>query len=156
GILLAWDGFSPSSHLLRTNITNVTGPGPAIFNPAISIATTPYSVTATNARQPDGSVNLENGDPRIGSVTYHVRTHSWAAHDVDIVFGTTHFSAIRWYEIDAMTSAILQSGTLSEPHHDYIYPSIAANALDEVVIGFTRVGDSTTTDFPSAYAVAGM
>jgi hypothetical protein len=61
-------------------------------------------------------------------------------------------AAIQWYEINEITNALLQSGVIGDPLHDYFYPSISANSFGEVVIGFSRSG---LTEFASSYAVGG-
>src|SRR5438445_13581786 len=98
------------------------------------------------------------GDLRIGSNNvYQVGNVIWAAQSIltTAATGSAADDAIRWYEIDESTNTLLQSGTISDPHHDYIYPSIAANAAGDVVIGFTATGDSTTSDYPGSWYVTG-
>jgi hypothetical protein len=53
---------------------------------------------------------------------------------------------------DAKTNAVLDTGVISAPGLDLIFPSIAVNALDKVVIGFTGSGQN---QFASSYAVLG-
>src|SRR5205823_11413245 len=66
------------------------------------------------------------------------------------------YAAVKWYRIDATTGLLLESGLITDAHHEYLYPSIAVNAFGEVVIGYTRAGDSTTLDFAGSYASTGI
>ena len=81
---------------------------------------------------------------------HEVGTSLWATQSVN----SGGRAAIRWYEINEGTNAILQSGTIGDATHDYYYPSIAANELGDVVIGFTRSGE-IPSEFASSYAVVG-
>jgi hypothetical protein len=72
----------------------------------------------------------------------------WAAHSTR-VDGRV---AVRWYEIDAATDLLLQSGDLTDPTLDLYYPSIAANPFGQVVIGMSG---SSEMDFVGAYAAVG-
>src|SRR5207245_180529 len=81
----------------------------------------------------------------------------WTADSIltSATTGNTVYDAIRWYEIDESTNTVLQTGTISDPHHDFLYPGIAANAAGNVVITMSVTGDSTTSDYPGAWYVAG-
>lgn len=68
----------------------------------------------------------------------------WTTHCV----GSGGKGAARWYEIDAATNALLQSGTVTDPSLHFIFPSIAVNNGGGVVLGFSGSNAST---FPSAY-----
>jgi hypothetical protein len=156
GVILATDGFTPASVIHRYSVNN---PG---SNASTLTADSPITVASywnsQNAHQPDGSRTLNNGDFRMGSNNvYQVGNVIWVADSIltSATTGNTAYDAIRWYEIDETTNTVLQSGTISNPSHDYIYPSIAANAAGNVIIGFTATGDATTTDFAGSWYVAG-
>jgi hypothetical protein len=156
GVILATDGFFPATVLHSYSVLN---PG---SNVATLSADSPIAVptywTNQNAHEPNSTQTLESGDFRIGqNNVYQVGNVIWAAQSVltSSATGIGAYDAIRWYEIDATTDTLLQSGTISDPHHDYLYPAIAANAAGDVVISFSATGDSTTTDFPGAWYVAG-
>ncbi|NOT02017.1 MAG: hypothetical protein HOP29_15490 [Phycisphaerales bacterium] len=68
----------------------------------------------------------------------------WTTHCV----GVSGRGAARWYEIDAATNALLQSGTVNHASLHYIFPSIAVNNGGGVVLSFSGSNAST---FPSAY-----
>ena len=71
---------------------------------------------------------------------------------VQSALGEGGHDAVRWFQIDVATDAVLQAGVIEDPDLDLIYPSIAVNEFDEVVIGMTGSSEMT---FASAYAVAG-
>jgi hypothetical protein len=61
-------------------------------------------------------------------------------------------AALHWFEIDAETNEILQTGVLSHPELALYYGSIAVNERGQVVIG---CNGSSETQFASSYAVVG-
>src|SRR5690606_29130074 len=99
-------------------------------------------------RQP-GAPPLDNVSPRISGNVVEVNGSLWAAHAVE---GSTGSSAIRWYEIEARSGTVLQTGSLEHPTLDFLISSIAVNPMGAVVIGFTGTGP---TQNPSAMAVYG-
>ncbi len=105
--------------------------------------------------QPGPKPNIDAGDSRFsGNVVQQQipgRTNPslWGVHGVDI----GGRAAIEWYEIDASTSTLLQSGTIADPSLAFNYPSIAVNDFGDVVIGFSG-GDPNT--FMSTYFAAGQ
>jgi hypothetical protein len=62
-------------------------------------------------------------------------------------------SALRWFDIDAATNTLRQSGLIASPTLAFYYGSIAVNDFGHVVIGFSGSGPS---QFVSAYAVEGQ
>jgi hypothetical protein len=73
----------------------------------------------------------------------------WGVRMVNDLTGRT---TAQWFEFDPDTRIVLQSGVISDPERNLIYPSIAVNELDQIVIGFTGVSED---EFASAYAVFG-
>jgi hypothetical protein len=156
GVIVATDGFTPATVIHRYDVTN-SGSNSSTLSADNPIAVPTYR-SAQNSHEPDGSRTLNANDFRLGSNNvYQVGNIIWAAQSIltSAATGNSAYDAIRWYEIDETTNTLLQSGTISDPHHDYLYPSIAANAAGDVVIGFSLTGDSTTLDFPGAWYVAG-
>jgi hypothetical protein len=142
--------FDADNQLLRTDLANVKGPGSATIANAIGITVQPYS-NPPEAKQPGaGSPTIDANDTRIGTNVYKVGNSLWAVH------GTKQGgrAAIRWYELDATTNLVKQSGTFADANYDYYFPSIAANAFGNVVIGFSRSGTGTD-GFISSYAIVG-
>jgi hypothetical protein len=139
---------SPQNSIRRTDINNpASGPSATLSGPAV-IPVQAYSIPP-DSFQPNGTRTLDTGDNRFGSPLYKVGNSIWLAHAVE----SGGRSAVRWYELDATTNAIKQTGTIGDANHDYFYPSIAANEFGNVVIGFSRAGQ---TEFASSYAIAGI
>lgn len=134
--------------LRRSDILGADASG-ATLSDALGITVLPTSFPP-DALQPDGSANLDTGDRRFSSSVFELDDSLWAAH-------TTRFdgrSAIRWYEIDEPTSTVLQVGTIVDPTLDLFFPSIAANAYGDVVIGASGAGLGPG-GFASSYALVG-
>ena len=66
--------------------------------------------------------------------------------------GANGNAAVRWYEIDATTNTLKQSGTINDPKLDLYYPSVAVNPSGVVVIGFSG---SSNNQSVSTYAAVG-
>jgi len=96
----------------------------------------------------DASDNRFSGNAIMQQIPGRTNPSIWGVHGVNI----GGRAAIEWYEIDSITDALLQSGTLSDASLAFNYPSIAVNDFGEVVIGFSG-GDSST--FISTYAAVG-
>lgn len=104
--------------------------------------------------QPGPKANIDAGDSRFsGSVikqqiSGRANSSLWGVHSVNI----SGRAAIEWYEINAATDAVLQSGTIADPSLAFNFPSIAVNDFGDVVIGFSG-GDPAT--FMSTYVAVG-
>lgn len=105
--------------------------------------------TPTAAEQPSGATPLDIISGRFSSSMVLQNGSLWAVRMSNDFGGET---TAQWFEFDPETRIVLQSGVISQPGLNLIYPSIAVNELDQVVIGFTGVG---TDDYASAYAVVG-
>jgi hypothetical protein len=130
---------------------NIVGPGAAGATLSASVSITALIESQPPlARQPDGTQQLDSGSDNYQSSVSQVGNKIWVTHGTEVAGR----AAIRWSVINEATHAVLQEGTLADPNHDLIYPSIAANQFGEAVIGFTQSGDGPT-DFASAFAAAG-
>jgi hypothetical protein len=104
--------------------------------------------------QPGSKADIDAGNSRFSGnvVMQHIpgRTNPslWAVQSVEI----NGRAAIEWYEIDAVTNALLQNGEISDPSLAFNYPSIAVNDFGDVVIGFSG-GDPST--YISTFVVVG-
>jgi hypothetical protein len=156
GVVIATDAFNAATVLHSYSVLNPAS-NASTFTADIPI-TVPTYWNNQNAHEPDGSRTLDRTNFRIGqNNVYQVGNIVWAAQSIltSSATGNSVYDAIRWYEIDETTNTLLQSGTISDPHHDYIFPAIAANAAGDVVISFSATGDSTTSDYPGAWYVTG-
>jgi hypothetical protein len=101
-----------------------------------------------NARQPGPKAPLEVLDTRLSSSVVMRNGHLWGVQSVN----SGGRSALRWFDIDAATNTLRQSGLIASPTLAFYYGSIAVNDFGDVVIGFSGSGAS---QFVSAYAVQG-
>ena len=118
---------SPSANAVLGTVSNVVVP--------------PYFVPF-NPAQPDGQNSLDDGDLRIGSYAVQIGDDIYAVHGVELNTSPPQ-AAIRWYRISASDRQLRESGTISDPHLDLFYPSLAVNTNGFIVIGFN--GCSTNT-----------
>ncbi len=98
-------------------------------------------------RQTGGSTVTSNIDHRFSATSVAVGNLLYATNSI----GDATHDMIHWMILDLTTRLVLQQGTFDDPNFDYTYPSIAANANGDFVIGFNRSGP---TDDMSAYAVS--
>jgi hypothetical protein len=146
---------SGSSVLRVTSVTGAGGAG-ATFSAGTSVTVGTYATQPSFAPQPDGTFQLDNLDSRQGNAAYQVGNDIWTVHSVagGAAFGNR--AVLRWYRIDYTTNAVIASGTLGDTagQFDYYNASIAANAVGEVVISFTRSGTAATGSAGNAGAYA--
>ncbi len=112
--------------------------------------------------QPTTGDFLDAGDLRVSAKTTQVGNLIYAAQAVANTANS--LPALHYSVINATTRAVLDQGTIQDPTNSfgYAYPSIAANANGDVVIGFTRSGvpGTDTATNPTlgnggAYAIVG-
>ena len=144
--LLATDIFTTTNVLKRADLFNSDSSSASLSSP-VDIPVDTYT-SPPLATQPDGSKIIRTNDYRFSGNVFEIGDSLWATHNINV----GGRAAIRWYEIDERTNAVLQSGTIGDPEHDYFYPSIAVNPFGDVVIGFNRSG---LNEFISSYAVLG-
>ena len=150
--------FAPHSTLVVSSITNAAGPGAAVLSAPSSIPVDPYFVTINPPQPNPAATNLDDGDLRFSAIARQVGDVIYAVDgvEVDAHVDTNGLwagqASIRWYKINAVNLAIIQSGTLSDPVMHYFFPSIAANADGTVVIG---CNGCSTNSFVSSYAFVG-
>lgn len=137
---------SSSNQLKRANVFNSDSNLANISSP-VDIGVDTYTIPPL-ATQPDGTTNIDTGLADFSGNVFEAGDSLWAVHSIDV----NARAALRWYEIDERTNAVLQSGTIGDPDHDYFFPTIAVNQFGDVVIGFNRSG---LDEFISSYAVLG-
>ena len=147
--IVAASQFDPATTLQRYNVNGSGAAGANTSN--IFVVNTQSYTTPSLATQPNatGTQMLDSGDTRIGAMVYKVGDNIYLVHGTDV----GGRAGIRWTILSDSTNQVVREGTISDPNHDYIMPSIAANSAGNIVIGFTRVGE---TEFASAYAVTGV
>lgn len=132
--------------LNRTNILNA-GTNAASLSSTTNITVNNFA-NPPDADQPGTKQNLETNDTRISATVMEVGNSLWAVQCID----DSGRAAVRWYEIDEPTSAVLQQGTITDPDLSFYFPAISANSFGDVVISFTG---SSENQFASTYAVLG-
>lgn len=101
-----------------------------------------------NAQQPGPKAPLEVLDSRLGSSVVMRNGELWGVQFVN----SGGRSALRWFDINAATNTLRQSGLIASQTLAFYYGSIAVNDFGNMVIGFSGSGPS---QFVSAYAVEG-
>jgi hypothetical protein len=97
-----------------------------------------------NAPSMGSTTDISTGDTRLVNAVF-AGGSIWTSHAVDV----NGRAGARWYEIDPFTATLLQTGTVSDPTLAYFYPSIAADANGNVVMGFSGTSDG---QFVGAYS----
>ncbi|MHC4400827.1 MAG: nidogen-like domain-containing protein, partial [Planctomycetota bacterium] len=142
--------FPGGNAIKRSDIVGAGGPGATISATSVDVFVPPYTV-APDARQPNG-VTIESVSPRFTGNVVKLGDSVWAVHAVSGSFGTN--AAMRWYEIDEPSNTVVQTGLIEDATFDWLDPSIAVNAVGQVVIGATGSGPDPG-EFASAYAMVG-
>ena len=130
---------------------NINGSGAA---GATLSAVTTINVGATSnpglGSQPDGTVQVDNGDDRISAQPVKVGNQIVLAH----VIRSGSNNAIRITVLNATTNAVLSENTISAAGLDYSYPSVSVSSSGKVVVGFSRSG-SGAGQYIGSYARVG-
>jgi hypothetical protein len=136
----------------QATLSKVTGSGtasPAISTPIVLDGLPESSYVPP--LQPGGSV-ITDFDNRFSAPPFVAGDLLYAARSVGDPAATTDF--VQWMIVDLTSDLVLQQGAISEPGAFYTYPSIAANANGDFVIGFNRSSaDVDLANFISGYAV---
>jgi hypothetical protein len=153
---------NPHSNVVTFTVQNVAAPGAATLGPSSIITVTPYMVPENaalgvplfTASQPDGTQMLQANDARFSAKAYTVGGVVYGVHNTEL----NGKIAIRWYRISAADGHLLESGTIADTNRDLFYPSIAANRLGTVVVGYNGSGLSITNvnTTNSCYASVGQ
>jgi hypothetical protein len=138
--------FAQHSNIVAVTIQNAGGPGATLGSPT-SISVPAYEVPI----DPDqlGSNNqIPDGDTRFSAIVYRVGNLIYAVHSTEV----SNRAAIQWFKLDALTSAVLDTGIITDPALDLFYPAIAANSDGGVVIVFNT---SSASSYVGSYAMLG-
>ncbi len=132
--------------------TAITG---GVNSPALDTAGGFVSLAARSdpptADQPGPKQNIETGGSNFKSPAVQMGNLLWAVRTI----GVSGNAALEVLRFNATTNALLETVVISDGvgTTDYYYPSIAANELGEVVIGFTSSNNETR--FAGSYCVVG-
>ncbi len=87
------------------------------------------------------SQKINSGDHRMQNVVYR-NGKLWAAHHVFVPAGSPTRSVVQWWEIDASDGEVIQYGRIDEAGKHFAFPTIAVNALEEILIGYASFSSS--------------
>ncbi|MES2002888.1 MAG: hypothetical protein V4450_00100 [Bacteroidota bacterium] len=136
-----WNGSSGGNGLLRLFTITGTASAPvfAATNNFPASSQTWASGAASNFAPQSGSTSLiANGDGRIQNAVFRGGS-LWCTHTVFIPANSPTRSVIQWWQIDPATGTVQQFGRVTDPggNEFYAYPSIAVNAYNDVLIGYS-------------------
>jgi len=102
---------------------------------------------------------IDAGDSRVGNAVFR-NGHVWYAQTINLPPGGTGYgahSAVQWVELDT-SATFLQGGRIEDPGalpwnggHSYAFASIAVNADDDALVGFSEFESDDFTDAAYAY-----
>ncbi|MCE9612787.1 MAG: hypothetical protein K8T26_00835 [Lentisphaerae bacterium] len=114
-------------------------------------ASTPWNNTPADAPQLGSAQLIETNDGRLMQAALR-NGRLWCVHSAGMPAVAPTRASVKWWEINPVTGATMQSGVIDDPLGGafYYYPSIAVNQTNAVLIGFT--GSSATTYAGAYYA----
>lgn len=162
GLLLS--GGSSGGTLRITNLNGSGGAGATLSGTVtrtmVNGASPPNVFGPNAAKTALSNTEIDTGDARFGSTVYRVGDLVYMVRHVSVNGGDQ--SGIRVMVYNATTQTILNEQTIggtSDPNFNSFYPSIAANANGDFVIGYTRTGlvpgDPAASRWLSSYATVG-
>ena len=110
------------------------------------------SIEINFAPQKDSKLRINTNDARMCQPIMRNGT-VWCAHTVFLPADNPAYSAIQWYQINSATCDIRQYGRIDDGAQGifYAYPSIAVNAYDDAVVGFSSFSSSQYPSSSYAY-----
>jgi hypothetical protein len=149
-----WNGDDPGNNVGWLALLDISGPVGAEVLTFLSWIATPTGVRwerfpgvgwADFAPQLGSAQRIMNNDSRIQNVVYR-NGSVWSTHTIFLPFDGTGGSvatrsSVQWWEIGAISPyPIVQLGRLDDPTGNtfYAFPSIAANQLSDVLVGYSR------------------
>src|SRR6266850_2156130 len=117
GINFQTGRIQTNTTLVGFSIQNAAGPGSATLSSSTIIPVPGYTAPI-NPTQPDGTDTLDDGDARMSGSVYRVGGVLFGIHGTEV----NNRAAIRWYRINAVTYALLEAGTISDPNLELFYP----------------------------------
>ncbi len=130
----------------RSSITGSIA-SPTLDTSSVLIPVGAYS-DPPDAAQPGPKADIETNETRLSSNVVLCNGSLWGVQTVE----SSSRAALRWFEIDEATNALLQEGLIADPDFDYYFGSIAVNLDGIAVIGFSG---SSESQYVSTYAVLG-
>lgn len=141
-----WDGEANNGTLGVLRMSKVTGPvGAEVYTTNIFVtAAAPWDNGIGGpefAPQSGDTRGIDAGDARIGNCVYR-NGSLWCVQTVFLPSGTPTRTSVQWWQI-SVTGAVLQRARIDDadgiaPQNFYAFPSIAANANSDVMIGYAH------------------
>jgi hypothetical protein len=165
------DGSDASATVLATHYTTfnlithweITGSAnPNATFGAASNLSIPHNALPGPGRQPDGTRDMSGGeDDRYTGSIYQVGDLIYAVHAISVNgsgAGTTSDASttngLQLIVLRDSTNSVVTTATYFNPNYDMTFPSVAANAFGDIVLGFNRSGGPGSTNGNlGAYAV---
>jgi hypothetical protein len=99
-----------------------------------------WEFSQIGASQLGTAVRIDTNDPRFSEEPKFRNGAIWCSHSGGLPVGAADRTAVFWYQLDAVTPGpnVMQAGVIQggvDTH--YYFPSIAANANDDALVGFT-------------------
>lgn len=148
---------SPEILVARQGTQNATAiPLNLIFN-KITWSGTVASIDASNTvatsftyTTPGNGTQLGNSVAIKGLESHRVFSVSEFGGNVFIVHNSLIGShdGVQWFEVRASDETLLQSGTITDPNADFIFPTLDVDAMGNLGISYTKVDAS---EYPSIY-----
>lgn len=138
--------------VLSYRLNGVNGAG-ATQSAVVDVNAASYTFN-NPGRQPDvlpgSTTNTSNRlvdtlDDRVSASVYEVNGRIYGIHTVTPAgaSGTTAFTELRYYVLDAASGTLISQGTIGGGSFDYYQGSLAVNSAGDVVIGYNRSGWQT-------------
>jgi hypothetical protein len=140
--------FAPHSNLIWTTIHDAGVPGSTDLGTPLSVTVPEYSVPI-NPAQPGGYDGLDDGDARLSANVYQIGGFVYGVQSCEVAAR----AAIRWYRMNPATGSLVESGTVTHPELNLIFPSLAANSSGVMVIG---CNGCSSNSYLSCYAYVGQ
>src|SRR5882762_8642638 len=131
---------SPNGTLRIGTITGAVGA--EIYTPGTSFPTATsangWAVTGPDAPQLGSVPPIESGDRRMQNCSYR-NAFLWCVHHIFLPAANPTRTAVQWWQLTT-DGIIQQRGRIDDPTGPtfYMYPSIAVNANNDVLIGYSR------------------
>lgn len=123
-----------------------------LSNPITTPSLTRVAVTVNNFKMPPNALqpggSLTTGDIRLLNAVYQFSgsvQRVWTAHTVRVQWtgDASPRAAVRWYEIDVNSNAVIQQQDYGATNLYYTYPAIQTDSSRNAFMVFTTVGQTT-------------
>ncbi len=107
----------------------------------LAVATGAVGAYPVDAPQLAGA-NLQANDWRLLDAEYR-NGSVWLTQTIACNPGLAAVDCVRWAELDPTLPVVVQAGVITSPDEHRIFPDLAVNHCDDMLIGYTRTSSST-------------